>query len=244
MTAALAIRGARRSLRGTPVLRDLTLSVAPGECRALIGMNGAGKTTALRAVLGMLRLEAGSVRVLGHEARSADRRFWAQVGHLVETPFCYPELTARENIRSAAALHGAPAREAAARGEHLAAVLGLEDRLEVPARRLSLGGRQKVGLIAALAHRPRLVLLDEPTNALDPFAVLALRGLLAELTADGVAVLVTSHHLDEVARCASRADVLHGGRVVGSLPMEGTDLERAFFEVVLAAERAAPGGPS
>lgn len=237
MIPALAVHDARRSLRGVPVLRGLSLVLAAGECRALVGLNGSGKTTALRAMLGMLRPDSGSVRVLGQDVRGAHREVWGDVGCLVESPFCYPELTARENIRAAARLHGAVDAAARQRCEELADRLALTDWLDVPARRLSSGTRQKVGLIAAIVHRPRLVLLDEPTTALDPLAVLALRELVAELTAEGTAVLVTSHHFDEIARMAGQVDVMHHGRIRETIDPGGTDLERAFFDVVLAAER-------
>ncbi|HEX7352297.1 ABC transporter ATP-binding protein [Brachybacterium sp.] len=238
MTRALAVVGAWRQIGGVPVLRGLTLNVAAGECRALVGMNGAGKTTALRAMLGMLRLDRGEVRLLGQDVRSERREIWREIGCLVETPLCYPELTARENLRAAADLRGADRASAASRCARFAEVLGLSPWMDVPARRLSLGSRQKVGILAALAHRPRLVLLDEPTNALDPLAVVGLREILGELTTEGTAVLVTGHHLDQIARLGGQVDVLHRGRVVETISPEGTDLERAFFDAVLAAERA------
>lgn len=236
---ALEVHEACKTLRGLPVLQGLSLSVNPGECRALVGLNGAGKTTTLRAMLGMLRLDSGSVHVLGQDVRSPHRDVWGRVGYLVETPFCYPELTARENVRAAASLRTADAVAAEERCEELADRLGLAGWLDVPARRLSSGTRQKVGLIAATVHRPDLVLLDEPTTALDPLAVVALRALVAELTAEGAAVLVTSHHFDEIARMATQVDVLHHGRVLETIDPGGADLEHAFFEVVLAAESEA-----
>lgn len=236
MSPALALRGITRDLRGRRVLDDLDLFVNPGECLALVGLNGAGKTTALRVALGMLRPGSGSAEVLGHDARTSGGEPWGAVGHLVEIPFSYPELTARQNILASVALHGHDPRHVADHIAGLADLLGLGDWLDVPARRLSLGTRQKVGLVAAMAHRPRLLVLDEPTNALDPLATAELRGIIADLTRDGVAVLVTSHHFDELARIAHRVDVLHAGRVIDSLTPTGPDLEARFFRTVLAAE--------
>ena len=236
MSPALALRGITRDLRGRRVLDDLDLFVNPGECLALVGLNGAGKTTALRVALGMLRPGSGSAEVLGHDARTSGGEPWDAVGHLVEIPFSYPELTARQNILASVALHGHDPRHVADHIAGLADLLGLGDWLDVPARRLSLGTRQKVGLVAAMAHRPRLLVLDEPTNALDPLATAGLRGIIADLTRDGVAVLVTSHHFDELARIAHRVDVLHAGRVIDSLTPTGPDLEARFFRTVLAAE--------
>ena len=236
MSPALALRGITRDLRGRRVLDNLDLVVNPGECLALVGLNGAGKTTALRVALGMLRPGSGSAEVLGHDARTSGGEPWGAVGHLVEIPFSYPELTARQNILASVALHGHDPRHVADHIAGLADLLGLGDWLDVPARRLSLGTRQKIGLVAAMAHRPRLLVLDEPTNALDPLATAGLRGIIADLTSDGVAVLVTSHHFDELARIAHRVDVLHAGRVIDSLAPTGPDLEARFFRTVLAAE--------
>ena len=236
MTPALTVHDAWRRLARIPVLQGLTLSVDPGECRALVGMNGVGKSTALRAMLGLLRLDHGTVHLLGHDVQAPHREFRSRLGHLVEMPFCSPELTARENILFAARLRGVDPRSADRRCEELSEALGLTRWLDQPARRLSLGTRQKVGLIAALVHRPRLVLLDEPTNGLDPLAVVALRRILTDLTDSGTAVLVTGHHLDEIARLADQVDVMHHGRIIDTLSSQGTDLERAFFEIVLAAE--------
>lgn len=236
MSVALALRAVTRSLRARRVLSGLDLVVHLGECHALAGLNGAGKTTALRIALGMLRPDSGTVEVLGRKTPSASHDIWRSVGHLVETPFSYPELTARQNIIASAILHGHDPAALASGIAELAGRLGLTDWLDVPARRLSLGTRQKVGLVAAMAHRPRLLILDEPTNALDPLAIAGLRGLITDLTHDGTAVLVTSHHFDELARIAHRVDVLHAGHVVDSLRPDGPDLEARFFETVLAAE--------
>lgn len=237
MSVALALRAVTRSLRARRVLSGLDLVVHLGECHALAGLNGAGKTTALRIALGMLRPDSGTVEVLGRKTPSASHDIWRSVGHLVETPFSYPELTARQNIIASAILHGHDPAALASGIAELAGRLGLTDWLDIPARRLSLGTRQKVGLVAAMAHRPRLLILDEPTNALDPLAIAGLRGLITDLTHDGTAVLVTSHHFDELARIAHRVDVLHAGHVVDSLRPDGPDLEARFFETVLAAEK-------
>ena len=123
-------------------------------------------------------------------------------------------------------------------------VLALTGWLDVPVRRLSLGTRQKVGLVGALAHEPDVVILDEPTNGLDPLAVVGFRDLLREVTGRGGAVLVTGHHFDELTRLADRVDILHRGRIIDTIVPEepgcpgGADLERVFFDAVLAA-----GGP-
>lgn len=238
MNRALEVGDVRRTLRARPVLHELNLSLEAGSCRALVGLNGAGKTTALRVMLGMLRPDSGSIRIHGHDIATARPDVWSRVGHLVELPFSYPELTARENIVAAARLHGASGPMIHESIHQIAEALRLTEWLDVPAKRLSLGTRQKVGLAAAFAHRPSLVVLDEPTNALDPLAVVGLRELIAAFTRRGGAALVTSHHFDEVARIAGQVDILHHGRILDSLAPHGPDLERRFFETVLTADAA------
>lgn len=172
MSLTLADVGVRHP--GGAGVHGLDLTVAPGEIVALIGLNGAGKTTLMRLALGMLRPASGVVRILGRPLGELPRAEWAHVGQLVEVPSAYPELTTRENLQIAARLRGAaPATAEEALDEwHLGALAGRRFG------RLSLGNRQRVGLAAALQHHPRLIVLDEPSNALDPAAVLLLRDAL------------------------------------------------------------------
>ncbi len=238
MTPALSLDAVSRLLHRRRVLDGVTLSLEPGECRALVGLNGSGKTTTLRVALGMLRPTGGSASVLGRRLPTPDRRVWRAGGPLVEVPFSYPELTARQNVLASSRLHlGDPARIPAVIDE-LTRELRFTEYLDVPVRRLSLGTRQKVGLAAAMAHDPALLILDEPTNGLDPLAVVGLRNLIGRATARGAAVLVTSHHFDELARIADRVDVLHRGRIVDSFEPDGSDLERRFFASILQADTA------
>ncbi len=224
--------------------RTWPLTVCPGCGTAqswnVVGLNGAGKTTLMRLVLGMVRPDTGRIEVLGAPVgRGVD---WAGVGHLVETPFAYPELTVRENLRAAALLHGVPAPAVGSAVKEVLEWLRLGDYAERRFGTLSLGNRQRVGLASALAHRPRLLILDEPTNALDPSGVVLLRELVGGAAADGAGVVVSSHHLDEVARVADRIAVIHAGRIVGQLDPRGAELERAFFAMVHQADSTSGTG--
>jgi ABC-2 type transport system ATP-binding protein len=237
--SALEIRALAHRYGQTAVLSEVDLTVAPGEVHALVGFNGAGKSTLMRAALGMIRPRGGVVLIDGVEVGHLDAAGWGRVGHLIDTPFVYPELTVRENLWAAARLHGVPASAARACTARALADLELEPWADRRASALSQGNRQRVGLGSALVHDPRLLVLDEPTGALDPAGVLLLRGQLLDRAAAGAAALVSSHHLDEVARIADRVSVLHAGAVVGELDPHGVDLERAFFAMVHAADQAA-----
>ena len=190
---------------------ELSFTVAPGEIYALLGLNGAGKTTTIRMLLGMVRPTCGRVSLLGTRIRPRVRAVWSRVGYLVETPAAYPDLTVAENLAVAARLRGltgdGPIADVIAR-------LGLEPYAHRRARTLSLGNAQRLGLAKALIHRPELLVLDEPANGLDPAGVAEIRALLGELAHDGVAVLLSSHILTEVARLATRIGVLDRGRLV------------------------------
>lgn len=224
--AMLEIDRASVTYRGGAGISEVSLRVDAGEIHALVGLNGAGKSTLMSAALGMVPLTSGTISIGG---RGIDHGVdWGAVGHYVGRPFAYPDLTVEGTLRVAAELADAPAGAV----DDVIAELALEPMRAKRVSALSSGNRQRTGIAAALLAAPRLLVLDEPTNALDPAATIALRGSLRERAAAGAAVLVSSHHLDEVARIAHRITVIHRGRIVGELDPGGADLERAFFALV------------
>ncbi|QIK71649.1 ABC transporter ATP-binding protein [Propioniciclava coleopterorum] len=228
--SALTLAGVSGGYRGAAAVSAIDLTVGRGEVVALVGLNGTGKTTLLRLAFGMVRPTAGRVSVLGTPVAGLPAAIWGRVGYLVDTPLAYPELTVRENLRMALSLHG----RSAARLDQCLGRWRLRESAGRRLRHLSLGNRQRVGLAAALAHDPDLVVLDEPGNALDPAGVIILRDELRRRADAGAGVLVSSHHLDEVARVADRVLVMNAGRLVGALDPHGAELERAFFAMVRA----------
>ncbi|MDJ0376650.1 ABC transporter ATP-binding protein [Cryobacterium sp. PH31-L1] len=232
------------SLGGTVVLRDVSLTVQPGEIHALVGLNGAGKTTLMRTLLGMLTPTSGTVSLFGEPVAALSAAGWSHVGQMLEVPFAYPELTVRENVYSAARLHGLSRPRARSATTDAVLSLGLSAYDMRRAGILSTGNRQRVGLAAALVHAPTVIVLDEPSRGLDPRGVIVLRELLQTAARErNAAILVSSHHLDEVARMADRITVLHGGVMVGSLAPGSIDLERQFFDLVLRADSANEARP-
>ena len=226
----LAFEGVTRVLGSGAGVFDLTFRLEPGEIVAVVGLNGAGKTTLMRLALGMLRPDEGTVRLGGRPLAELPTRTWARVGKLIEVPLAYPELTVRKNLQITRLLHRAQPETV----HRAIETWQLEPVAERRVRRLSLGTRQRVGLAAALQHDPRLIVLDEPSNALDPAAVIRLREQLLRRARAGAAVLVSSHHLDEVARTADRVLLMNRGRLIGPLDATGPDLERALFEHIRA----------
>ncbi len=234
----LSVRGLSRLFPGGAGLHAMDLDVEEGEVHALVGLNGAGKTTLMRLLLGMLHPDGGTVRICGQDLRTADPANWARVGHLIDHPLAYSELDCRANLVVAARLQGVPKARVASVVDAMIDELDLGPYTHVRVAVLSSGNRQRLGLAAALAHDPDLIVLDEPTNALDPRGVITLRESLLARCRHGAGVLISSHHLDEVARVADRITVINRGTAIGSLDPTGTDIERAFFDMVHADDEA------
>jgi ABC-2 type transport system ATP-binding protein len=200
----------------------LSLQVAEGEIYAFLGLNGAGKTTTIRMLLGMIKPTSGTARVLQTRVRLGSREPWAMVGHLVEIPHAYPELTVYENLEVARRLHPGTQPKAV---DQVIERLGLAAYASRRAGTLSQGNAQRLGLAKALLHNPRLLILDEPANGLDPAGIVEVRELLLELTREqGVTVFMASHILAEVSRLARRIGILHEGRLLQELEVD--ELER------------------
>ena len=228
----LQVRGVVRRFGPVTAVDGVDLDVAPGQIHALVGLNGSGKTTLMRVVVGVLRPDEG--RAVSGAGRHP---VGAVTGHVIDVPAAYGELTVAENLWAAALLRGVPRRAAPSAVVRAATAVGIADLLDRRAAGLSLGNRQRLGLASALVHDPEVLVLDEPTNGLDPAGVLAVRRLLLDRAREhGCAVLVSSHHLDELARIADRITVLHRGRVVGTLEPGSVDLEAQFFAMVARSD--------
>lgn len=231
-TPALELVAVSKDYDDLTALAGVDLTVQPGEIHALVGLNGAGKSTLMRVLLGMTRPSAGVARVRGTPVTAIRPQDWRGVGHLVESPLAYPELTVADNLRIAGLLAGLSRPKACAGAERVASELALMPWWRKRARTLSLGNRQRLGLGGALLADPTVLVLDEPTNGLDPAGVVLVRRAVLARAAQGAAVLVSSHHLDEVARIATRISVINGGRMIGTIDPGGTDIERRFFDLV------------
>ncbi|MCI0342306.1 MAG: ABC transporter ATP-binding protein [Planctomycetales bacterium] len=247
----------RLSKRFGPVraLDEATLEVPEGAVFGLLGPNGSGKTTLLRCALGLVRPTAGRAFLFGTEAWDADPGLRRAVGAIVEGPGLVGGLPAEANLRRHAALLGMRGAEAVAA---VSAALDSDDLRRLgatPARRLSRGERQRVALAAAFLGSPRLLVLDEPTEGLDPLAIAGLRARLEAAHRGGATVVLSSHLLSEVERLATHAAVLAGGRVRAAgavealrgataprLRIRGNPAARAAEVLAAAGVPAAPSG--
>jgi ABC-2 type transport system ATP-binding protein len=191
------------------------LDVRPGDRYGLLGPNGSGKTTVVRLLLGLIFATSGTCEVLGQAMPRNARRVLPDVGAVVEAPAAYPHLSGRTNLALLdASGPGGPRRTRRARIDEMLTRVGLGGIDNRPIRAYSLGMRQRLGLAAALLHHPRLLILDEPTNGLDPRGIRDVRDLLIELNSGGVTIFVSSHLLAEVEQLCTRVGVMDDGRLV------------------------------
>jgi ABC-2 type transport system ATP-binding protein len=234
---ALEARDVRKRFGAVEALRGLSLGVRKGEIYGLLGPNGSGKTTFIRSVAGLVRPDAGSIAVLGVAPRAAVNA--GRIGYMTQAAALYPELSIEENLTFFAALAGAS--DAKRRIEDALRTVELLDRRRSVVGTLSGGMRQRVSLAAALLHDPALLLLDEPTVGIDPALRREFWTHFRSLAARGVTILVSSHVMDEAARC-DRLGLIREGRVLAEgsaselISHAGTsDLESAFLAL---SERA------
>ncbi|MCD0484225.1 ABC transporter ATP-binding protein [Streptacidiphilus sp. ASG 303] len=214
---AVRARGITKRFGDVVALDGVDLDVAPGRIHGLVGPNGAGKTTLLGLLLGLAAPDGGRLEVLGTPVGRAPAAPDGVAG-FVDGPGLYPSLTARQNLAALAALRGPDARTAGI--DDVLGQVGLTDVADDRARGFSLGMRQRLGLAAALLTRPRLLVLDEPSNGLDPAGARHVHGVLTRLAADGTAVVLSSHRMDDLEALCAEVTVVATGRVVFSGPPE------------------------
>lgn len=213
----------------SPALRGVSFEVGEGRICGLLGHNGAGKSTALGIILGMVHPDAGSVRIDGLSVQGQREQAVARIGAIFETPVFYEYLSGWQNLRLLSAYSGGVPRRLL---EETVAWVGLEKRIRDKVGAYSHGMRQRLALAQALLPRPKLLVLDEPTDGLDPEGLVEFRSQVLELRRElGITVLLSSHLLSEVELLCDEVVILHGGEKVHEGPVGGVEEERRFFRI-------------
>jgi len=216
-------------------VRSVSIDIREGDRYGLLGPNGSGKTTLVRMLLGLVYATSGEISVLGERIPRHASRVLPEIGALIEQPAAYPHLSGRANLRLLdAAGPGSVRRTRHARVDEALEQVGLAGIDRRPVRAYSLGMRQRLGLAAALVRRPRLLILDEPTNGLDPRGIRDMRDLLISLNESGVTVFLSSHLLPEVSALCTRIGVLDSGRLV--LQESLADLQQPTGRVLVSTD--------
>lgn len=209
--AVLSIRNLSKTLGGKEIIRDISFDAYGGEVFGFLGPNGAGKTTTIKIIAGLLTLDEGSISIAGFDMKKDFEKAMANVGGIVENPEFYKYMTGLDNLRQYAAIREGATEERIA---EVVREVGLEKRIGDKVGKYSLGMRQRLGVAQAMMHRPRLLILDEPTNGLDPAGIKELRDILKGLAhKEGVAVFVSSHIMSEMELMCDRVGVIAGGEL-------------------------------
>ena len=225
-----AIRTANLSKRyGTKnVVDNLNLSIKPGEIVGFLGLNGAGKTTTMRMMLGLIKSTSGECYIQGKKLDLNNLELRNEIGYIIETPYSYPDLTVRENLEIVSKLRGVDKDNI----DWVIEKLKLKQYEHKQEKHLSLGNVARLGIAKAIIHKPKILILDEPTNGLDPFGVIEVRELLKELANNlGTTVLISSHNLEEISKIATRIVIVHEGRLIREV--ESNELEQYLEKKLL-----------
>ena len=206
----------------TLVVDDLNLSISSGEIVGFLGLNGAGKTTTMRMLLGLIKPTSGECYIQGNKVDQYNLEVLNEIGYIIETPYSYPDLTVQENLEIVGTLRGIRNKDAI---DWVIEKLKLNQYKDKQVKHLSLGNIARLGIAKAIIHKPKILILDEPTNGLDPFGVIEVRELLKELANNlGTTVLISSHKLEEISKVATRIVIIHDGRLIREVESKELDL--------------------
>lgn len=208
----LSVKHLHKKMGGRPIIHDITFDVFAGEVFGFLGPNGAGKTTTIRMLVGLAAADGGDIRIGGISIRDHFPQAIAQVGCIVENPELYKFLSGRENLEQFARMSGGISSE---RIEEIIRFVDLERAIDDKVKTYSLGMRQRLGIAQALLHKPKILILDEPTNGLDPAGIRELRQFIRRLAEEeGLAVFISSHLLSEIEMMCDRVAIISQGRVI------------------------------
>ena len=214
----LKIEGLTKVIRKKKILDNISLKVNPGEIVGFLGPNGAGKTTTIKIVMGLFMITAGKVTVCGHDVASDFEGAMRNVGGIVENPDLYKRLTGRQNLKYFASMYD---KDAQKNIDEVINLVKMSQRIDDKVKNYSLGMRQRVGIAQALLHTPKLLVLDEPTNGLDPIGIKELRDLLKYLSKNAeVGVFISSHLLSEMELMCDRIYIIDNGVIIGEKTIE------------------------
>lgn len=233
----LQIRNVSKTIQNRKVIDELSLEVFPGEVFGLLGPNGAGKTSAIRLIVGLSTLQQGDIEIHGHSIKTDFIKAISHVGAIIEQPDLYSYLTGYQNLLHFARMHNNISRD---RIMEIAEIVGLSNRIHDVVNSYSLGMRQRLGMAQALLHSPSLLILDEPTNGLDPAGIRDTRDYIRKLAhEDNTAILISSHLLSEIELLCDRVGIVQNGKLLHTLKMSEissssqskTPLEDAFLQI-------------
>lgn len=215
---ALKITKLNKTLGRRHILHDVDLEAYQGEVFGFLGPNGAGKTTTIKIIVGLLSLDEGDISIGGYTTTKDFEKAMACIGGIVENPEMYKYLTGRQNLQQYARMREGVTPE---RIDEVVKLVGLSNRIDEKVKRYSLGMRQRLGVAQAILHKPKLLILDEPTNGLDPAGIKDLRDILKKLAhEENICVLVSSHLMSEMELMCDRVAIINNGKMIGTYTID------------------------
>ncbi|EJW17709.1 ABC transporter, ATP-binding protein [Paenibacillus alvei DSM 29] len=213
------LQNVTKKIKGKTIIDNLSFSVRRGEVYGFLGPNGAGKTTTIRMMVGLMSMTSGNIMIEGHNIRTDRSKAMAHVGAIVENPELYKFMTGRKNLQHFVRMSGKPITEE--RIKEIVKLVDLENALDKKVKTYSLGMRQRLGVAQALLHNPSILILDEPTNGLDPAGIRELRDYLRHLAKkENISILVSSHLLSEIELMCDRVLIIQNGKFVGERSLD------------------------
>jgi ABC-2 type transport system ATP-binding protein len=221
MTEIIQTEKLSKHFKKVHAVNELSLNIRRGEIYGFLGLNGAGKTTTIRMLLGLIQPTSGASYICDKLVRPGAIEIWKNIGYLVEVPYSYPELSVRENLEIIRRMRFIYDKNAV---DRIIDKLHLREYIDRKAKNLSQGNAQRLGLAKALIHDPKILILDEPSNGLDPAGIVEIRELLKELSLNnGVTVFISSHILGEISKFTTRIGIIHEGYLIQELNTEQLD---------------------
>lgn len=212
MKTVLSVQHLTKEIKGKMIVQDISFNVAEGEIVGLLGPNGAGKTTTMKMMVGLSKISAGNVQIAGYSIKTQLSKALPHLGAVIEAPAFYPYLSGYENLRQYQRLHRNGRKDWL---REIAGLVGIEHALKQRVGTYSLGMKQRLGIAQALLRKPKVLVLDEPMNGLDPAGVRETRNYLNRIAADlSVAIVISSHQLSEIEQMARRVVIIQHGRLV------------------------------
>ncbi|WP_077614394.1 ABC transporter ATP-binding protein [Caenibacillus caldisaponilyticus] len=209
---AIQLKNVKKTIGKKTIIHGLTFDIQPGEVFGFLGPNGAGKTTTIRMICGLMKMTEGDIYIFGHSIKTEFKRAIQHLGAIVENPEFYNHLSGYRNLVHAARMVSGVTKE---RIDEVVRLVGLQHRIHDKVKTYSLGMRQRLGLAQALLHRPKILILDEPTNGLDPAGIIEIRKYIRRLAEkEGLAIIVSSHLLSEIERMCDRIGIIQNGRLI------------------------------
>ncbi|MFC0016034.1 MULTISPECIES: ABC transporter ATP-binding protein [Allobacillus] len=230
---ALELTNVRKKIKNKEIIKDVNLAIRQGEVYGFIGPNGAGKTTTIRMIVGLMDLSDGEIKILGKSIEKDYKAAARNLGAIVENPEMYPFMTGRQNLRHFARMYDDVPK---GRTEEVIGLVGLEKAIDEKVSKYSLGMRQRLGIAQAILHKPAVLILDEPTNGLDPAGIREIRDYIRRLAVeDNVAVMISSHLLSEIELMCDRIGIIKHGELITeqSVKEDSEEADQSEIKVVL-----------